>query len=53
MEIININKDVFQNLDDNRKLKLREKIKNGELSISIIDTNSQEQTEAEEGINFS
>ena len=53
MEIININKDVFQNLDNDRKLKLREKIKNGELSISIIDTNSQEQTKAEEGINFS
>lgn len=37
MESININKDVFQNLDDTRKSKLREKIGNGELSINIID----------------
>ncbi|TLS99916.1 hypothetical protein [Aliarcobacter cibarius] len=50
MEIININKDIFQNLDDARKSKLREKIGNGELSINIIDNSSQEEIKPKENM---
>ena len=44
MQTINIDKNVLLELDDDRKTKLRERLASGEISLKVIDNQTNQQT---------